>query len=190
MISEKVFDQQMKEFQALLGVEAKPEYLLALYKHLANEFSDAEFMEVSHKVLTEEELYGRMPTVRHFTKYLPKKITDDEFREAKKQAFLEKVSDYLQLDYVMDYDRQKFNNISELESRALRANGGLSEMYQRVHSYDYPCKISTIIKELSDFYDANYTRESVEQRQQIERRGGGFKQLGDCFGFLKNLEDA
>lgn len=186
MISREVFTRQMQEIQSLLGIEAKPDYLMVMYKYLANEFTDEEFQKVSLLVMQNEDLYGKMPTVRHFTKYLPKQPTEDEEREAKKQAFLEKVSDYLQLDYVMDYDRQKFNNITELESRALRINGGLSEMWSRVHNLDYPCKISTILKELSEFYDNNYTREYVEQ-YQLEDRRGGMKTLGQSFGFLENL---
>lgn len=177
MISDKVFTQQMQEIQVALGLEAKTDYLLVMYKYLANLFDDETFRQTAQKVLENEELYGKMPTVRHFTKYLPKQPTDDEEREAKKQAFLEKVSNYLQLDYVMDYDRRKFDDISELESRALRVNGGLSEMWSRVHNLDYPCKISTIIKELSEFYDNNYTREQVENRPQIENRTGGMKSL-------------
>ena len=187
MISKKVFNEQMMEFSSLLGTEPSPDYLLVMYKHLANEFTDNEFILASHQVLRNEDLYGKMPTVRHFTKYL-NKPSEDEEREAQKQAFLEKVSDYLQLDYVMDYDRAKFNNISELESRVLRSNGGLSEMYSRVHNLDYPCKISTIIKELSEFYDNNYTRESVEQRLTItDNRGGGLKPIGESLGFLCDL---
>lgn len=177
MISENVFNQQMKEFQALLGVDTTPEYLLALYKYVANEFNDDEFKAASQQVILNEDLYGKMPTPRHFTKYLPKKITANEEREAKKSAFLEKVSNYLQLDYVMDYDRKKFSDLSELESRVLRSNGGLSEMWSRVHNLDYPCRISTIIRELSEFYDNNYTRENVERRALIENRSGGLKHI-------------
>ena len=179
MISREVFTRQMQEIQSLLGIEAKPDYLMVMYKYLANEFTDDEFQKVSLLVMQNEDLYGKMPTVRNFTKYLPKQPTEDEEREAKKQAFLEKVSDYLQLDFVMDYDRQKFANISELESRVLRSNGGLSEMWSRVHNQDYPCKISTIIKELSEFYDNNYTREQVETRVAIENRTGGMKSIGE-----------
>lgn len=177
MISREVFTRQMQEIQSLLGIEAKPDYLMVMYKYLANDFTDEEFQRISIKVMQNEDLYGKMPTVRHFTKYLNKPSKDEE-REAQKQAFLEKVSNYLQLDYVMNYDREKFKNITELESRVLRSNGGLSEMWSRVHNLDYPCKISTIIKELSEFYDNNYTREQVE-RYQIENREGGLKQIGE-----------
>lgn len=190
MISEKIFNQQMREFQVSLGAEITTDYLLVMYKHLVNEFNDEMFVDVCHKILANEDLYGKMPTVRHFTKYLPKPITADEEREANKQAFLEKVSDYLMLGFVTDYDRSQFNNLTELESRTLRANGGLSEMWSRVHNLDYPAKISTIIKELSDFYDNNYTREVVEQRAALENRsGGGLKSLGESFGFLRIKDD-
>lgn len=179
MISKKVFNQQMIEFQSVLSIETSPEYLFVLYKHIANEFNDDEFILVCHQVMKNEDLYGKMPTVRHFTKYLPKQITVNDEKEAKKQIFLEKVSDYLMCGFITDYERSKFKNLSELESRTLRANGGLSEMWSRVHNLDYPCKVSTIIKELSEFYDNNYTRENVEKRLTIsDNRGGGFKTLG------------
>ena len=184
MISREVFVQQMKEIETSLGLEAKPDYLMVIYKYLVNLFDDTTFKETAQKILENEDLYGKMPTVRHFTKYLPQKPTDDEEREAKKQAFLEKVSNYLQLSFVMDYDRRKFENLSELERRTLQSNGGLSEMWQRVHNLDYPTRVSTIIRELSEFYDNNYTRESVEQRIQLENRSGGMKQIGELFGQL------
>lgn len=180
MISDKVFKQTMQEIQTALGLEAKTDYLLVMYKYLAPEFDDNTFRNVAAKVLQNEDLYGKMPTVRHFTKYLPPRITADDEREAKKAAFLEKVADYLALGFVMDYDREQFKNISELESRTLRANGGLSEMWSRVHNVDYPAKISTIIKELSEFYDNNYTRETVEQRATLtDNRSGELKSLGE-----------
>lgn len=190
MISEKIFNQQMREFQISLSAETTTEYLLVMYKHLVNEFNDEMFVNVCHKILANEELYGKMPTVRHFTKYLPKQITANDEREAKKQAFLEKVTDYLMCGFITDYERSQFQDLSELESRTLRANGGLSEMWSRVHNPDYPAKISTIIKELSDFYDNNYTREIVEQRALIENRSGdGLKSLGESFGFLRIKDD-
>ena len=188
MISDKVFKQTMQEIQTALGLEAKTDYLLVMYKYLAPEFDDNTFRNVAAKVLQNEDLYGKMPTVRHFTKYLPPKITASDERQAKKAAFLDKVAEYLALEFVMDYDRQKFADINELESRTLRANGGLSEMWSRVHNLDYPAKISTIIKELSEFYDNNYTRESVESHAAItDNRGGGLKSIGESFGFLKDL---
>lgn len=182
MISKQIFKQQMMEITSLLGIDSTPNYFLALYKHIANEFTDEEFINACHQVMINEDLYGKMPTARHFTKYLPKQPTEDDEREAKKQAFLEKVSNYLMLDFVMDYDRRKFDNITELESRALRVNGGLSEMWSRVHNLDYPCKISTIIKELGEFYDNNYTRESVEQHTLLtDRRRGELTSFGELF---------
>ena len=178
MIDKKVFANEIQEIALAQGIQATADYMMALYKFIADLFDDKSFKAVCRMIMQNEELYGKMPTPRHFTKYLPKQVTEDEAREAKKQAFLEKVSDYLQLDYVMDYDRQKFRDITELESRVLRSNGGLSEMWSRVHNVDYPCKVSTIIKELGEFYDNNYTRESVEHRLSLtDGRGGGLKNL-------------
>lgn len=177
MIDRKVFANEIQEIALAQGISASADYMVAIYKFINDDFDDETFKATCKKIMKNEELFGKMPTVRHFTKYLPKQPTEDEEREAKKQAFLEKVSNYLMLDYVMDYDRRKFDDITELESRALRVNGGLSEMWSRVHNLDYPCKISTIIKELSEFYDNNYTREQVENRLQIENRTGGMKSL-------------
>jgi hypothetical protein len=79
----------------------------------------------------------------------------------KKMEFLERVSNYLQLDYVCSYDREKFaKETSEFEGRVLRYGGGISEMYSRVHNLDYPASISKIIADLSDFYDDNYSVEA------------------------------
>jgi len=188
MVDKEVFANCVQEIALAQGLKAPADWMKAIYKFVGGEFDNEGFRQVCIKIMQNEELYGKLPTPRHFTKYLPPKITASDERQAKKAAFLEKVADYLALGYVMDYDREQFKNISELESRTLRANGGLSEMWSRVHNLDYPAKISTIIKELSEFYDNNYTRESVESRVAItDNRGGGLKSIGESFGFLKDL---
>lgn len=188
MVDKEVFANCVQEIALAQGLKASADWMKVIYKFVGSEFDNEGFRQVCINIMKNEELYGKMPTPRHFTKYLPKQITADEQKEANKQAFLEKVSDYLMLGFVTDYDRSQFTHLTELESRTLRANGGLAEMWGRVHNPDYPAKISTIIKELNDFYDNNYTRESVEERLALtDNRSGGMKSLGDSLSFLEDL---
>jgi hypothetical protein len=145
----------MQELSLIMDIEAKPEWTVVMYKHLANSFDDEEFEYAIHKMLQSETFYGKLPTVAQFMKYRPNRSN------IKKMEFLERVSNYLQLDYVCSYDREKFaKETSEFEGRVLRYGGGISEMYSRVHNLDYPASISKIIADLSDFYDDNYSVEA------------------------------
>ena len=53
-------------------------------------------------------------------------------------------------------------DMTDLEYRTLQSAGGISELWRRVHNLDYPANISTIRKELGDFYDDNYTSNDVK----------------------------
>ena len=100
----------------------------------------------------------------------------------KKTDFLNKVSNYLQLDYVSHWDKEQFfKDMTELEYRTLQSAGGISELWRRVHNFDYPANISTIRKELSSFYDDNYTSNDVkialERRESVGSLGDITKHL-------------
>jgi predicted translin family RNA/ssDNA-binding protein len=142
----------------LLQVTFTPEWAKMMKDELDNYFDDKTFQQACSRLIAETETYGKLPTVHQFVKYSPVKGVDKKVE--KKQEFLNKVASFLELDYVMDYDRRKFDNISELEYRTLQSLGGLSELYARVHNIDYPTNVATIIRQLSDFYDNNFDAES------------------------------
>lgn len=171
MISVKNFAVCMEKIGLLLQLTITPEWAKAMKDELDNYFDDKTFQQACSRLVAETETYGKLPTVHQFLKYSPVQAIDE--RLERKQAFLNKVSNYLQLDYVMDYDRRKFDDLSELEYRTLQSMGGLSEMYARVHNIDYPTNVATIIRQLSDFYDNNFDAESSkiasERRLFLER---------------------
>lgn len=179
MIDKVNFASCIQEMALLLGVEASNEYLKAMYKHIGNYFNDNEFKLVCHKIMTNDELYGKMPTVRDFLKYA---VKEEDIQVKKKTDFLNKVSNYLQLDYVSHWDKEEFNkDMTDLEYRTLQSAGGISELWRRVHNLDYPANISTIRKELGDFYDDNYTSNdvklSLERRESVGSIGDITKKL-------------
>jgi hypothetical protein len=171
MINVKNFAVCMEKIGLLLQLTITPEWAKAMKDELDNYFDDKSFQQACSRLVAETETYGKLPTVHQFLKYSPIQAIDE--RLERKQAFLNKVSNYLQLDYVMDYDRRKFDDLSELEYRTLQSMGGLSEMYARVHNIDYPTNVATIIRQLSDFYDNNFDAESSkiasERRLFLER---------------------
>ena len=161
MIDKVNFASCIQEMALLLGVEASNEYMKAMYKHISGYFNNDDFEVACHNILTQDDLYGKLPTVKHFMKYA-NIVNEDDIRTQKKNQFLNKVCNYLQLDYVSQWDKEEFyKDMTELESRTLQSAGGISEMYQRVHNLDYPTNIATIRKELSNFYDDNYTSDNV-----------------------------
>lgn len=171
MIDVKNFAVCMEKVGLLLQLTITPEWAKAMKSELDNYFDDKSFQQACSRLIAETETYGKLPTVRQFLKYSPIQAIDEKLE--RKQAFLNKVSNYLQLDYVCDYDRRQFDNLSELEYKTLQSMGGLSEMYARVHNLDYHTNIATIIRQLSDFYDNNYNAESSkiasERRLFLER---------------------
>lgn len=178
MISKGFFVKQMQELSLLLDIEVKPEWTVLMYKHLASSFDDKEFEYVVHRMLTNENFYNKLPTISQFFKYKPNK------ENTKKIDFLNRVSNYLQLDYACSYDRDKFfNSLTEFEERVLRYGGGISEMYSRVHNLDYPASVSKIIADLSRLYDDNYSIE-VDRPYLIDDKTkkiltGIVKRIGD-----------
>lgn len=171
MIDIKNYTNCINKIAVLLQVTFTPEWAKMMKDELDNYFDDKTFQQACSKLIAETETYGKLPTVHQFVKYSPVKGVDKKIE--KKQEFLNKVASFLELDYVMDYDRRKFDNISELEYRTLQSLGGLSELYARVHNIDYPTNVATIIRQLSDFYDNNFDAESSkiasERRLFLER---------------------
>lgn len=154
-----------------MQVSFTPEWAKMMKDELDNYFDDKSFQQACSRLIAETETYGKLPTVHQFIKFSPVRGIDKGLE--KKQEFLNKVSNYLQLSYVSDYDRRKFDNLTELEYKTLQSMGGLSELYSRVHNAEYPASISNIIRGLSDFYDNNFNAENSklasERRLFLER---------------------
>lgn len=171
MIEMKNYVSCMQKLSLLLQAEIKENWLNAMKEELDKYFDDKTFQQACSRLVAETETYGKLPTVHQFVKYSPVKGVDKNVE--KKQEFLNKVASFLELDYVMDYDRRKFDGLTELEYKTLQSLGGLSELYARVHNIDYPTNVATIIRQLSDFYDNNFDAESSkiasERRLFLER---------------------
>lgn len=172
MIEMKNYVSCMQKLSILLQAEIKENWLNAMKEELDKYFDDKTFQQACSRLVAETETYGKLPTVHQFLQFSPVNGVDE--RLERKQAFLNKVSNYLMLDYICDYDRHQFDNLTELECRTLQSLGGLSEFYARVHNLDYPTNIATIIRQLSEFYDNNYNAESsklASERKLFIQRG-------------------
>ena len=171
MINLKTYTNCINKIAVLLQVTFTPEWAKMMKDELDKYFDDKTFQQACSRLIAETETYGKLPTVHQFVKYSPVKGVDKKVE--KKQEFLNKVASFLELDYVMDYDRRKFDNLTDLEYKTLQSLGGLSELYARVHNLDYPTNVATIIRQLSDFYDNNFDAESSkiasERRLFLER---------------------
>jgi hypothetical protein len=172
MIDVKNYVACMDKLGLLLQVKISPDWAKAMKGELDKYFDDKSFQQACSRLVAETETYGKLPTVHQFLQFSPVRGVDE--RLERKQAFLNKVSNYLMLDYIYDYDRHQFDGISELEYKTLQSLGGLSELYARVHNIDYPTNIATIIRQLSEFYDNNYNAESsklASERKLFIQRG-------------------
>lgn len=172
MIDIKNYTNCINKIAVLLQVTFTPEWAKMMKSELDKYFDDKTFQQACSRLIAETETYGKLPTVHQFLQFSPVRGVDKKVE--KKQEFLNKVASFLELDYVLDYDRRKFDNISELEYKTLQSLGGLSELYARVHNIDYPTNIATIIRQLSEFYDNNYNAESsklASERKLFIQRG-------------------
>lgn len=172
MIDIKNYTNCINKIAVLLQVTFTPEWAKMMKSELDKYFDDKTFQQACSKLIAETETYGKLPTVHQFLQFSPVNGVDEKLE--RKQAFLNKVSSYLQLSYVCDYDRRQFDNLTELECRTLQSLGGLSELYARVHNIDYPTNIATIIRQLSEFYDNNYNAENsklASERKLFIQRG-------------------
>lgn len=172
MIEMKNYVSCMQKLSILLQAEIKENWLNAMKEELDKYFDDKTFQQACSRLVAETETYGKLPTVHQFLQFSPVRGVDKKVE--KKQEFLNKVASFLELDYVLDYDRRKFDDLSELEYKTLQSLGGLSELYARVHNIDYPTNIATIIRQLSEFYDNNYNAESsklASERKLFIQRG-------------------
>lgn len=172
MIDVKNYVACMDKLGLLLQVKISPDWAKAMKSELDKYFDDKSFQQACSRLVAETETYGKLPTVHQFLQFSPVRGVDE--RLERKQAFLNKVSNYLMLDYIYDYDRQQFDDLSELEYKTLQSLGGLSELYARVHNIDYPTNIATIVRQLSEFYDNNYNAENsklASERKLFIQRG-------------------
>lgn len=178
MIDLKNYTNCINKIAVLLQVTFTPEWAKMMKDELDKYFDDKSFQQACSRLIAETETYGKLPTVHQFVKYSPVNGVDKKVE--KKQEFLNKVASFLELDYVMDYDRRKFDNLTELEYKTLQALGGLSELYARVHNLDYPTNVATIIRQLSDFYDNNFDAETsrlASERKVFLVRGENIPEL-------------
>lgn len=172
MIDIKNYTNCINKIAVLLQVTFTPEWAKMMKSELDKYFDDKTFQQACSRLIAETETYGKLPTVHQFLQFSPVRGVDKKVE--KKQEFLNKVASFLELDYVMDYDRRKFDNLTELEYKTLQSLGGLSELYARVHNIDYPTNVATIIRQLSDFYDNNFDAESsklASERKLFIQRG-------------------
>lgn len=178
MIDLKTYTNCINKIAVLLQVTFTPEWAKMMKDELDKYFDDKTFQQACFRLIAETETYGKLPTVHQFLQFSPVKGINKK-QEAKTE-FLNKVAGFLELDYVMDYDRRKFDNLTELEYKTLQSLGGLSELYARVHNLDYPTNVATIIRQLSDFYDNNFDAESskiASERKVFLVRGENIPEL-------------
>lgn len=185
MISIKVFVEGIMAIAVDNGITPSDKWQEVVYNNIKNDFTDDEFTNACRKIMKEVKLFDKMPTTKQFLEYAPAKITVKDVQTQRKTEFLNKVCDYLQLSYSSSYDREKlYDGMSELEHRTLQSAGGMPELWRRVHDLDYPTSISKIRKELSEFYEDNYTAESVTHKIAIANERAGQATLGETMAKL------
>jgi hypothetical protein len=74
--------------------------------------------------------------------------------------------------------------MSELEYRTLQSAGGMADLWRRVHDLDYPTSIAKIRKELSEFFEDNYTSENVTRKIALSNGRAGQTSIGESMAKL------
>lgn len=187
MLSVKTFVEGVMAIAVDNGITPSDKWQEVVYNNLKSDFTDADFITACKRIMTEVKLYDKMPTTRQFLDFAPAKLTAKELTLQSKVNFLNKVSNYLQEDYISSYDREAFSkDLTEIECRTLQSAGGISELWRRVHDLDYPTSIAKIRKELADFYEDNCTVENINRKIAISSERGGQQTLGNTMTKLLN----
>ena len=172
MLDFEVFIQGLYLIRTTAGCDLKENYLDAVYGIIKDDFTDNEFQCAVRDILRQEELYGKMPTPKQFLKYAPNRITEPELENYNKVNFLNKVSAYLNRDYIPTHEKEEFiNNLTDLERLTLQASGGISELWQRVHDEYFQTNTAKIMKELGKFWDDNLSADKVRKNLEVKKIG-------------------
>ena len=159
MLNLKVFTECVFGISVAESIEIREGWHDVVFEAIKDSFTDDEFRFACVQVLKDtNEFYGKMPTPRMFLKYAVKRLpTAENIMETRKQKFLSTVGGLISLDFLDRREIEKFNKrLSPASAMAMRAVGGLSGLWERVHHEDYPSSVSSIIKHLSEVWDGCY----------------------------------
>lgn len=182
MIDYKFFTMRINKLALNENLTFSPEWIMAMFEELNPYFDNASFdvacREMSHDV--SKKLYGKMPTLSMFMDFCPNKLKSlTSVANESKQAFLNKVGDYLSDNFHTDDDRAEFNHSLTIpETRALQSLGGMANIWESCHRPDMPRAVSSILKDLGEAYENNYSLENCGQKV-IENRIASISRIGN-----------
>jgi len=189
MLSKESF---LNNFAILLGLndipidEAKTK---AFYDLMKNDFTDEEFEQACSRICKEENLYGKYPIPKLFYK---NKVSKEDECETACEDFLNRVEEYLSLNFVPSSWKQDFiDNLNESEFRILQRYGGISTLWSDCHRDDMPRSVSNVLKELGESFKNNYV---IQTKVDNAIEYAGNKELADktqnlLAGCLKKMGD-
>lgn len=182
MLDFNYFSMCINKMALTQNLTFSPEWLVAMHEELNPYFDKDSFGYACREILHHEgkNLYGKMPTLTMFMDYCPNKPKSlTSVANESKQAFLNKVGDYLSDNFHTDDDRAEFNgSLTIPEARALQSLGGMANIWESCHRPDMPRAVSSILKDLGEAYENNYSLENCGQKV-IENRIASISKIGN-----------
>lgn len=159
MLSKECFKTNFGVACSIKGVNVPKENLIALYQFVKYQFTDAEFSEITKDVVLNENFYGKMPDISLWTKRKASK--NDSVKNKELNAFIDKVTEYLNWDYLPTSIKKEFSaSLTQSESRALAVLGGIDTIRRSVYAngeFDVD-KVAWKIKDLTAAFNVNYSQ--------------------------------
>ena len=185
MLSKNVFLNCMGMILVANDIEPKENTTKALYDLMKNDFTDNEFEIVCERICKEEQLYNHYPPAVMFYKY---KTNDSDRCSVECQNFLDKVEDYLNLNFVPSFYKEDFlNSLTDNERRAMQGFGGISTLWSDCHRDSMPRSKTSILKDLRESFENNWTIQQKVDTPLIEQQSDP-KMVEDVKNLLGNLK--
>ena len=147
------FDRCMNSLLVMKDIQVSKEKNLAYFTMMKNDFSNEEFVEICADICKTEKLFNKYPDPCLFYQRKPKPNHTDRMG-TEKQAFISKVSEYLDSGFICSDERRDFNNsLTETERKVLQRFGGISELWSSCHRDEYARSVDAILRDLKRDFD-------------------------------------
>ena len=150
MLNRIIFNRCMSFILMTHEVQIDEEKNNAFYNLMKNDFTDDEFQKVCEHICKNEILYNKYPTPPLFYK---QKATKEDKSKIQCQMFLEKVEDYLSLDFVpMDWKKDFIKSLTKTEGKVLQSFGGISVLWTDCHRDEKSRSLSNVLRDLKQCF--------------------------------------
>src|SRR6056297_3040950 len=156
MLAENTFKKTVAVMSQAGGFEVDADWARAVYRIMAQDFTDDNFENVCMKILRGEKFYGKPPAVEVFYRYLDQPSHEESDRIEARKIFVEA------LDW---FSSEKMKGLDGAHLAAVRMVDAPGEVWWSVRRPDYPRSRQKVLDEIMSHYDGEAR---VERGREIQ----------------------